>query len=101
MNIVHSKGTMKLIRLNPIDQLMNKYEGQYTGKIILLENKSIYDAQVNELDRLIRKEIHKTKEEERWKKSDKLNTVYNNFIKELDKKTNDLDKKLEEFKGYE
>ena len=87
MNIVHSKGTMKLIRLNPIDQLMNKYEGQYTGKIILLENKSIYDAQVNELDRLIRKEIHKTKEEERWKKSDKLNTVYNNFIKELDKKT--------------
>ena len=96
MEIIHSKGTMKLIRLNPIDQLMNKYEGQYTGKIILLENKSIYDAQVNELDRLIRKEIHKTKEEERWKKSDKLNTVYNNFIKELDKKTNDLDKKTKE-----
>ena len=101
MNIVHSKGTIKLVKLHYIDQLMNKYEGQYTGKIILLENKSIYDAQVNELDRLIRKEIHKTKEEERWKKSDKLNTVYNNFIKELDKKTNDLDKKLEEFKGYE
>jgi len=101
MNIVHSKGTMKLIRLNPIDQLMNKYEGQYTGKIILLENKSIYDAQVNELHRLIRKEIHKTKEEERQSKTKKLNTVYNNFIKELDKKTNDLDKKLEEFKGYE
>ena len=87
MEIIHSKENMKLVKLNHIDQLMNKYEGQYTGKIILLENKSIHEARVNELDSLIRKEIHKTKEEERWKKSDKLNTVYNNFIKELDKKT--------------
>ena len=96
MEIIHSKGTIKLVKLHSIDQLMNKYEGQYTGKIILLENKSIYDAQVNELDRLIRKEIHKTKEEERQSKTKKLNTVYNNFIKELDKKTNDLDKKTKE-----
>ena len=87
MEIIHSKGTIKLVKLHYIDQLMNKYEGQYTGKIILLENKSIHEARVNELDSLIRKEIHKTKEEERWNKSDKLNTVYNNFIKELDKKT--------------
>ena len=43
MNIIHSKGTMKLIRLNPIDQLMNKYEGQYTGNCIRLENKMLYE----------------------------------------------------------
>ena len=87
MEIIHSKENMKLVKLNHIDQLMNKHEGQYTAKIILLENKFIHEARVNELDSLIRKEIRKTRDEERWKKSDKLNTVYNNFIKELDKKT--------------
>ena len=113
MNIVHSKGTMKLIRLNPIDQLMNKYEGKYTGDCIRLENKMLYESHQNELNRIIRKEIYKTKEEERRSTTKKLNTVYNNFIKELDKKTKDLDqikdldqtkdldKELEEFKGYE
>ena len=53
MEIIHSKGTIKLVKLHYIDQLMNKYEGQYTGKIILLENKSIHEAHLNELDRLI------------------------------------------------
>ena len=42
MEIIHSKGTIKLVKLHSIDQLMNKYEGQYTGKIFLLESKSIY-----------------------------------------------------------
>ena len=49
MNIIHSKGTMKLIRLNPIDQLMNKYEGKYTGDCIRLENKMLYESLHNEL----------------------------------------------------
>ena len=86
MNIVHQKRELSLIKLRHIDFLLHKYEGQFMAEDIKQENKMLHKARVSELNRLIEKEVNKTKSEERGKITDKLSSVYDEFIKALDEK---------------
>jgi len=86
MNIVHQKRELSLVKLRHIDFLLNKYEGQFMAEDIKQENKMMHRAKVSELNQLIEKEVNKTKSEERGRISDRLTSVYDEFIRALEEK---------------
>ena len=86
MNIVHQKRELSLVKLRHIDFLLNKYEGQFMAEDIKKENKMMHRAKVSELNQLIEKEVNKTKSEERGRTSDRLTSVYDEFIRALEEK---------------
>ena len=86
MNIVHQRGGLSLVKLRHMDCLLHKYEGQFMAEDIKLEHKMLHKARVSELNRLIEKEVDKTKSEERGRTSDRLNIIYGEFIRALEEK---------------
>ena len=96
MNIVHQKRELSLVKLEHIDFLLNKYEGQFMAEDIKKENKMMHRAKVSELNHLIDEECHKTKEDEQTRNRDKttrrLNNIYGDFIKALEKKRSKINK---------
>ena len=86
----HKHG-LRLVKQRQIDSLLHKYEGKFHAEQIKHENKLLYHAQVAALDRAIRKEMLYTNQEERTiereKTTQRLNGIYDNFIKALDEKT--------------
>ena len=86
----HKHG-LRLVKQRQIDSLLHKYEGKFHAEQIKHENKLMYHAQVAALERAIRKEMLYTNQEERSiereKTTQRLNGIYDNFIKALDEKT--------------
>ena len=82
------KHGLRLVNQRQIDSLLHKYEGKFHAEQIKHENRLLYHAQVAALDRAIRKEMLYTNQEERSIESEKttqrLNGIYDNFIKALD-----------------
>ena len=85
----HKHG-LRLVKQRKIDSLLHKYEGKFHAEQIKHENRLLYHAQVAALDREIRKEMLYTNEEERSiereKTTQRLNGIYDNFIKALNER---------------
>ena len=85
------KHGLRLVKQRQIDSLLHKYEGKFHAEQIKHENKLMYHAQVAALERAIRKEMLYTNQEERTiereKTTQRLNGIYDNFIKALNEKT--------------
>ena len=85
----HKHG-LRLVNQRQIDSLLHKYEGKFHAEQIKHENRLLYHAQVAALERAIRKEMLYTNQEERTiereKTTQRLNGIYDNFIKALDEK---------------
>ena len=85
------KNGLRLVKQRQIDSLLHKYEGKFHAEQIKHENKLMYHAQVAALERAIRKEMLYTNQEERTiereKTTQRLNGIYDNFIKALNEKT--------------
>tara|TARA_B100000900_G_scaffold212271_1_gene179928 strand:+ start:310 stop:681 length:372 start_codon:yes stop_codon:yes gene_type:complete len=85
------KNGLRLVKQRQIDSLLHKYEGKFHAEQIKHENRLLYHAQVAALERAIRKEMLYTNQEERTiereKTTQRLNGIYDNFIKALDEKT--------------
>ena len=84
------KHGLRLVNQRQIDSLLHKYEGKFHAEQIKHENRLLYHGQVAALDRAIRKEMLYTNQEERSiereKTTQRLNGIYDNFIKALDEK---------------
>ena len=84
------KNGLRLVKQRQIDSLLHKYEGKFHAEQIKHENRLLYHGQVAALDRAIRKEMLYTNEEERAiereKTTQRINGIYDDFIKALDER---------------
>ena len=95
---------LRLVKSDPIDSILIKYEGKQYGDEIRHLKRLLFYKKYYALDKLIREEINKTKQEEQ-QKEELMSNVYNNFIKELKIKMNETtehdDKNIITLKGSE
>tara|TARA_Y100001970_G_scaffold287782_1_gene413290 strand:+ start:1723 stop:2079 length:357 start_codon:yes stop_codon:yes gene_type:complete len=84
------KNGLRLVKQRQIDSLLHKYEGKFHAQQIKHENRLLYHGQVAALDRAIRKEMLYTNQEERSiereKTTQRINGIYDDFIKALDER---------------
>ena len=84
------KNGLRLVNQRKIDSLLHKYEGKFHAQQIKHENRLLYQGQVAALDRAIRKEMLYTNQEERSiereKTTQRINGIYDDFIKALNER---------------